>query len=1336
MMSPPTRAGRLGYCFKELPVMDLVATYLPPDRYRALLNGTDLPLAEDGAVLFADIAGFTALTEALMLARGQRQGAEDLADQLNSVYTAVIGEVERAGGSVISFSGDAITVWFAGDACQRAIISALAIHTAMERFTSLPLANGAFMALAVKVAIVCGPVRRFLVGNETYGLIDVLAGTTIDRLADLEQSAQPGEVVLDGQSARRWADWLDIAAWRTYGPAAEPAAVVRGCGPLPAPAAVAAGSPGQDQAALAEDHLRPWLAPAVWARFQAGQGEFLTELRPAVALFLRFTGLAYETAADAEPKLNRFVGWVQQVADQFGGTLLQLTIGDKGSYAYLCFGAPIAHDDDPIRAIRAAEQLRTPPAECDFIQTIQIGLGSGIMRTGAYGGSQRRTYGVLGDGVNVAARLMLLAQPGQILADQSLAERVGSLAEWEPLAPVALKGKATPLAVYRLRPESPAASRRLPRAHSAPLIGRGRELAALDAALAEALAGQGQIIGLVGEAGIGKSRLIEAWAAQAARGLTVYYGACSSYGLQTPYLVWQTIWQAFFGLDGELPPEQLGARLAAALAEFDPDFPLRLPLLNPVLNTAIADTDFTREFDAKLRKQSREALLVESLRIRARQLGADQGGIVMILEDAHGIDGLSHELLEAISRILDGLPVLIVLVARPPETPEQPWPDPARLERFRPLPLAEFSLDEAAALGAATLAALGYTDATLAADLITPLMERTRGNPFYLEEVLQYLHAQGADLRRAEAWPAERLPLSLQSVILSRVDHLPIDQQGLLKTASIIGLLFAADWLCGYYPSLGSVDSVNPELLALCERHLLRWMAAADPTYAFHHGLTQEVLYASLPGATRARLHERLGAYLESTLGTGDAQASLLAYHYGRSANLEKKRHYLRRAGDLAADAYANEAAIAAYEELLPLLDDPAERGEVLRSLGSVLVLVGRWDDAKARYEHALELAEAGADNAGIAQSQKARGQLLVKQGDMKEAVPLLEQAAERFLAGPDVLSYYQTLAIIGDCYYRQGIYDQARQLLEAALNNIQREHIPQAVMSLYINLGNVLHRQGDYEGARARAQQCLSIAQEIQHYQMQAVALNNLAILASDQGKYEFASAHYAQSLEISRRIGDKWGQGMVLVNALSAYEGEHVPPAAVACIEEALRIAQELGAKPMIVAALSNLGHCARKQGDFSQAHDLHMRALALAQDIGDQRSQVTELILLGDIAWEQQLDYLAITWTYKGIELAYSIGYRMIFPYMFLRVAAIIVPHGADSVRDSVRLLSWSAKDFAASKASSTYNQRIMDRAINDAKQALSEDEFGELWAAGSALTVDEAIAISRAWAEKFA
>src|SRR3954454_6095040 len=347
--------------------------------------------------MFADIAGFTKLTETLASELGGHRASEELTAHLNRVFHALIAEVDAYGGSGIYFSGDAITCWFDGDDGLHAVAAAFAMQDALAREGRIAT-RASTVSLAMKVAVAAGSARRFLVGDPDVQLLDALAGGVIDRLATAEQHAGQGEVIVDRCALEALGDRIEPASLRHDPATGEDFTVLGGLRAEVAHAPLDAGG-----RALDPDEVRPWLLRPVYERLRAGRGEFLAELRPAIPLFLRFDGIDFERDPGAAAKLDGFVRRAQGVLVEYGGSVLQLTIGDKGAYLYAIFGAPVAHEDDATRAVAAGLDLA---ALGDGELTVQIGITRGRLRSGTYGHDLRRTYVCLGDAVNLAARLM------------------------------------------------------------------------------------------------------------------------------------------------------------------------------------------------------------------------------------------------------------------------------------------------------------------------------------------------------------------------------------------------------------------------------------------------------------------------------------------------------------------------------------------------------------------------------------------------------------------------------------------------------------------------------------------------------------------------------------------------------------------------------------------------------------------------------------------------------------------------------------------------------------------------------------------------------------------
>lgn len=1197
--------------------MTNLATYLPQDRRRALASGQNLPDRAYGSVLFADISGFTPLTETLRNLFGSRRGAEELTTHLNAIYTALITEIERYGGSVIGFAGDAITCWFGEvevgherrETAARAVACGLALQEAMRPFHTLALSADSHTSLSIKIAIASGPVRRFVVGNPAYGYLDTLAGATVARTAAGEHLAQKGEVLVDLATAQALGRALTSHEWRTDPETQAQFVVVEGLTSVVA-------MPIGDEVAPSDPALwQAWLHPLVYAREQVGQASFLTEFRPCIALFIRFVGLDYD-ADEAEAQLDTFVHHIQAIAAEYDGTLLHLIIGDKGSYVYLNFGALSAHEDDPRRALKAATAVRQAAQELSWLAPLQIGLAQGVMWTGAYGGSTRRTYSAFGDDVNMAARLMQMAAPNEILVSGRVQQALVTDFTFEPRPPILLKGKADPVPVFTLLGERQRRPIRLQEpAYALPIVGRQAELQMIAAKLELAKQRQAQIIGIIAEAGLGKSRL----AAEVIRiahhkGFVGYGGACQSDGITTPYLVWKAIWSAFFDMDPAAPLRKQIRLLEGELEELAPQRVDSLPLLGQLLNVPIPDNDFTKALAPKDRKGALHALLEDCLKTAAHD-----APLLIVIEDLHWIDALSHDLLDELARATINLPICFLLAYRPPELARLVAPRLETLPSFTKIELSELTAAEAEQSIRAKLTQLyPARSGTVPPALVTTLMARTQGNPFFLEELLNFLRDRGLDPFNPADLDKIELPDSLHSLILSRIDQLAEGEKMTLRVASIVGRLFRAAWLTGYYPSIGNFAQVKANLHQL---HTLDITPLDTPepelAYLFRHIVTHEVTYESLPFATRARLHEQLAVYLEQAAETQQVASPLdtIAHHYGHSHNIAKQREYFQKAGDASQAAFANDAALDYFTRLLALLTGQEEELEVLLKLGAIQELTGQWAKAEAHYRAGLALTLP--PPAAKARCQHALASLLQKRGDFSEALTCLAEAQATWARLGDSAALGQTAVEIGGVYWRKGDYGQARHHIEEGLA-LARGANDQRRMTFALNLlGNVLFTQGDHAAARPLYEESLALRRQLGDQRGIADSLNNLGAVALKQVDHSLAQALFEESLALKREMGDKPNISIALNNlgVLASQQGNHT--AAQALYEESLAIKLGMDDKPGIVLAKSNLGLVAVAQQQYPEAHRWHSESLVLAHAIGDKLHIVYNLVGMAAVA-----------------------------------------------------------------------------------------------------------------------
>ncbi len=1341
--------------------MNTIATYLPQDRLHALARSESLPDRTTGAALFADISGFTPLTESLTEALGPRRGAEELTRYLNAIYDTLITEVNRYGGSVIGFAGDAITCWFddrredAGpkaesnkvsesssfilhSAALRASVCAMAMQRAMQPFVAITLPTGATTSLGVKATVASGPARRFTVGDPGIQLLDTLAGTTISRTATAEHLASRGEVLFDSPTAAALGAAVRVGEWREDPETHERFAVVQSL-----PISIEPSPWPEVLRPLPAEQLRPWLLPAVYEREQSGLSTFLTEFRPAVALFLRFVGLDYDRD-EAGSNLDAFIRRVQNILLRYEGTLLQLTIGDKGSYLYAPFGAPIAHEDDARRAVKAALDLQAA-AQTSFPTPVQIGISRGTMWAGVYGGSTRRIYGVMGDEVNLAARLMQTAQPGEILITGRVRLAVGEGFSTEPRAPLRMKGKAEPLPVFAVMGRQQQRAIRLQEpTYALPMIGRQQELALIEEKMALALQGHGQIVGIIAEAGMGKSRLMaEVIRIARRRKFTGYGGTCQSDGINASYLVWHSIWNAFFDLDPAAPLRKQIRALESEIEDLTPERIGALPLLGTVLGLPIPDDDFTRALEPKERKSALEALLVDCLRSAAHEAEEDGGALLFVLDDLHWIDQPSHDLLEEISRASVNLPVLIMLAYRAPDLQRLQAPRVEALPYFTRIALEELSAAQSEQAIRAKLAQLfPERGGAVPAVLIERITAQAQGNPFYVEELLNYLRDRGLDPRDPAALDQIELPASLHSLILSRLDQLTAHQRLALKVASIIGRRFGFDHLLGYYPTLGEPGQLKADLDILDAIDLTPLETTVpELAYLFKHIVTRDVAYESLAYATRAALHEQYARYLENLVETQLPPAvplDLLAYHYFRSENLSKKREYLRRAGEAAQAAYANAAALDYYERLLPLLMEASERVDIQLKMGAVLELIGRWAEAEAEYRQALTQAEQTDNRVAQAQCQQALGILYRQRGDYDAALTWLEQAQKEWVTLDNRAGFGQVLTEMGIVFMHKGHHAATQWHLERSLA-LARELGDRAGMALALYRLGVVSHQGDYAATRALYEESLALWRELGNKSGIALALSTLGGVALEQGDYTTAHALLQESMMLYWRMGDKRGTAISLNNlgVLAEEQSDYV--AARTLYEESLTLRRELGDKRGIAMLLGNLGIVGVEQGNYATAQALYDESMMLYRNMGDKRG-IGYITLCQGLLARANGDFEQARMLFReGLEQFQATQEKrhIATSLAAFAIAAADQLGGAQAEAFAHRATRLGGATSALLESLRTRLERHFslpfERALAAARTTLGEQTFTAAWEAGRQMSLGEAIVFAMAATE---
>jgi ABC-type oligopeptide transport system substrate-binding subunit/class 3 adenylate cyclase len=658
--------------------------------------------------------------------------------------------------------------------------------------------------------------------------------------------------------------------------------------------------------------------------------------------------------------------------EAFGGTVKDLA----GDGVLALFGAPVAHEDDPERAIHAA--LRILDDLGQFAGEVQrgwgvdgfgvrVGIDTGLVVVGAIGSGARIEYSALGDSVNTAARLQSQAEPGTVLVGDETHRLTEPHFVWGTPVSLRLKGKAEEVRAWPV--DSTVGTLRRSAgaiANLTPIVGRSRELGECRAAVDAVLQGTGSILYLVGEPGIGKTRLMNETrrmvdaAPATSRASTWLEGRCVSYGETMPYWPFRDLLHSWLGTSADEPELRLRVTLRRRVAALFAD---RADQIEPYLAQLLALPPDPKESEhlATLSPEALQYRTFEVVRALLTRLAQD-GPVVVALEDLHWADPTSVQLVEQLIGDTDHAAILVALSMRP-ERDHSAWrvkEEAARdlPHRYREIGLAAMSGDA----GRELLGSLIGVD-TLPAEMAAQILESAEGNPFFLEELVRSLvdaHAITAD---GDSWRFDHtvdveIPPTVEKVILSRIDRLSGNARATVTAASVLGRQFRLPELEALVRTdRGSVGATLTELQRVdLIRESRRW---PEPEYRFKHALIQEAAYRTLVRQDRERLHRTAAEHLEGRAATGKSEdAGLLAYHWLGAADEDKAVIYLTRAGDLARQDYALDEAIGHYLQLLPLLERRGDRQQVALAsfkLALALHMSLRFADANRAYQRGFE---------------------------------------------------------------------------------------------------------------------------------------------------------------------------------------------------------------------------------------------------------------------------------------------------------------------------------------------------------------------------------------------
>ena len=1109
----------------------------------------------EGTLAFVDIAGFTKLTE--RLARLGKVGAEELNDLLDACFTRLLDLAYRDGAELVKWGGDAVLLLFEGDEHgPRACRAAFEMRRALREMGRVRCSVG-YVSLRMSVGIHSGTFQFYVVGGDHLEL--VIAGPAATRTVLMESTASAGEILLSSATA-------SLLEPRLVGQPKGDGLLLRAVPDVPHPPSI----PPTDDAGL--DLAR--CVPVGLREHLRGRSREAEHRHVAVA-FLEFT-CTDELVERAGPDgvaiaLDACIRTVQEEARRHAVTFLETDISGNGVKVLLVAGAPSSSGHDEEGMLLAVRSIMDQAGALP----LRIGVNSGRVFSSDFGPPYRRSYSIRGDAVNLAARLMGRAAQGQILVTDIVLARSRTSFEADELPPFTVKGKAHPVKASSL---GTAGRRRLAEHDASPLVGREQEMAVLREALESAIGRRGRVVELVGEPGMGKSRLIEELVSDV-DGVTVLIARGEMYEASSPYQPFRGVLRELLGIRSHEDAAGAAQRLRDRVEANAPHLLPWLPLLGIPMDIEMPMTPETAQLDENFRHQQLESVTEELLE------WALPTPTVFVFDDAHWMDDASASLIRRIATRTARFPWLVLLTRREVD--------------------GGFTLSEGDGAHTLSLKPLDPTDAAVLLEASTKafplprhelaaLAERSGGNPLFLRELVTVARSEGLE---------HVVPDTVEELMTAEIDRLGADDRALLRHAAVLGVTFPLSVLADM---LGRTDLHADESIW---QRLADFVREEEPgTFRFRHALLRDAAYEGLPYRRRRELHAAAGdAITRTSSGSADEQADLLSLHFFNAHRYEDAWRYARIAADRARSKYALVEAGRLFRRALDAARNVAgipapEIAEIHEARGDLLDRLGAYGEAADSYRAARGL---------VGGDPLAESKLYLKEAWISERLGHYRQGlrwvtrGRRALEGVDGVEVGRQRARLAAWYAAirqgQGRYREVLAWCRRAIDEAEASGEREALAQAYFIMDWALVDLGELDKA-TNSQRALEIYRELGNLGSAATVLNNMGMFSYFRGAWNEAIELYQQGHDLRITIGDTVDAAMGPMNIGEIFSDQGRLDEAETLFRDVLRVWTAAGRKEFIALTTSNLARVASRSGGCSEALDLFDEALRMFREMGD--------------------------------------------------------------------------------------------------------------------------------------
>ena len=1115
----------------------------------------------DGTAVFVDISGFTKLSE--RLARKGREGAEQITEAIGSSFEAILAVAYDNGGSLLKFGGDALLMWFEGEGHAARACRATVLMRRVLREVGRIEVPGAKVTLRMTQGVHSGRFHFFAVGSSHFEFLPV--GPAWSRLVAMEHGADAGEIVVSPETAV-------LLQVRCLGDPKGPGTILRR-----EPTSHREKLPLMPRPKMAAATIAQCLPVAVRAHVLAGGGT--SEHRPVTIAFVHFekTDAMLERdgpGATAEA-LHQLVSIVEAATDKHGVSLLASDVDADGGKLILTAGAPSIAGDDEERMLLALRSI----VDARLSIPIRIGVHRGSVFAGDIGPFYRRTYTVMGDAVNLSARLMAKAEPGHIYATADVLDRSNTLFATTELPPFAVKGKAQPIQAWSVG-RAVGSRKRNVSLERLPLIGRDAELALLRDALASARSGAGRLIDIVGELGTGKTRLLQALREEAT-GMRVLSVTCEAYSAATPYAVWRELLREFMDIRRDDPDALVAERIEREVKNRIPDLTPWLPLIGIAFGVEIASTPEVE----MLAENNRRPKLHEAVGRFLEVMMPDP--LFGEIENAQHMDVASAKLLSFVAGTCHARPWLIGVARRTSESgfvaPDLPTVVRVELEALTPEDALRFTK-------------LATERNPLPIHVLEIVARRSGGNPQFLRDLLHSaVHSGGV----------HGLPDSAESAAMSRIDALAPEDRALVRRASVFGLTFHPRMLAWFADEDGALQ---PDAETWKRLHQL-FEQEADGYIRFRRSLLRDAAYEGLPYKLRRRLHRLVATRLEAEFENPEESADILSLHYVVAGEYGPAWRYARIAARHADAVYAYVEAARLYARALEAgrrMGDVAdlELASVGEALGDSWHRAGDYPKASDAFTAARRLA--------AGDSLRVAG-LLLKQSKMEEKLGKYPQALRwaararkviEGLTGPDAARQSAHLSgWYATVLQAEGRSSDAIRWAQRAIKEAEAVDDPEAIGTAYFVLGWVYGDLGR-DGVEPLWRRALEAFRRAGNVRRQAGLLANLGVACGWEGRWDEAVSYFEQAREESIKIGNTVDAELARINIAEILTDRGELTQAQTLLDASLPMWRALNYRYFLGACYALLGRVALRAGRPEAALARFEEAKTLFEDVGSQQ------------------------------------------------------------------------------------------------------------------------------------